>query len=234
MHKIIFSIVPVILFSLLTIIAGVFIHKRNANETRNELLATKIDTQTGSIPVMWENDGGMITSEIKTNYAIAGVDLLRNRAAFLFDEMNEKMDFFGDVLYVDETGQVLTTGCVDNGVDYDMILLRYTSDGIPDNTFNSQGYATHHNAAGGNGCDWGLALAEDHSGKIVVAGMSWNGIDYDMVIWRFTEHGTLDTTFHYPYGYKVVDTSLLKSKSDESIAVLAHEKAEKLIEEYSK
>ena len=68
--------------------------------------------------------------------------------------------------------------------------------GIPDTSFNSQGYAVHNGTAGGNGQDCGYGVAIDSAGKILVAGSSFNGANDDMVIWRYNSDGTLDTSFN--------------------------------------
>ncbi|MBN1618849.1 hypothetical protein JW887_05950 [Candidatus Dojkabacteria bacterium] len=66
-----------------------------------------------------------------------------------------------------------------------------------DTTFNSVGYTTHNNAAGGNGVDVALDSIVDSAGRYVVVGYSRNasGND-DMVIWRYLSNGTLDTSFN--------------------------------------
>ncbi|MCZ6690314.1 MAG: delta-60 repeat domain-containing protein [Planctomycetota bacterium] len=68
--------------------------------------------------------------------------------------------------------------------------------GILHTTFGSGGVAVHDNAAGGGGLDIGVDIALDSSGRILVVGTADNGIDLDMVIWRYTSAGALDTTFN--------------------------------------
>ncbi|MGB9613274.1 MAG: SBBP repeat-containing protein, partial [Candidatus Margulisiibacteriota bacterium] len=58
-------------------------------------------------------------------------------------------------------------------------------DGTLDTSFSSTGYVVHNNAAGGNGDDWGFSITTDSSGRILVAGYSYNGSNDDMVIWRY-------------------------------------------------
>jgi len=57
--------------------------------------------------------------------------------------------------------------------------------GVLDSTFGGRGYVVHNNAAGGNGNDRGKSIYVDSSGKIYVTGESYNGSNYDMVIWRY-------------------------------------------------
>ena len=54
-----------------------------------------------------------------------------------------------------------------------------------DKTFGGQGSVVHDGAAGAGGWDSGSSIALDSSGRILVAGSSQNGSDYDMVIWRY-------------------------------------------------
>lgn len=83
-----------------------------------------------------------------------------------------------------------------------------TAVGILDKTFNNpNGFAVHDNAATGNSNDVGTAVTLDSNTppRIVVAGHSWNGSDYDAVIWRYNADGTLDTAnFNTPKGYVVI------------------------------
>ena len=69
--------------------------------------------------------------------------------------------------------------------------------GAPDPTFGGGGVVVHNNAAGASSDDVALALTVDGSGRILVTGYSANTSFYlDMVIWRITDSGDLDTTFN--------------------------------------
>jgi uncharacterized delta-60 repeat protein len=94
-------------------------------------------------------------------------------------------DYVND-LVIDKDGKILITGKSKNSVgNNDMGIWRFNSDGSQDSAFNDKGYLFHNNAAGGNGHDSGRSLTLDKFGRILVAGYSENGIDDDMVIWRF-------------------------------------------------
>jgi uncharacterized delta-60 repeat protein len=104
----------------------------------------------------------------------------------------------GHDITTDLSGRILVAGYSWNASgNYDMAIWRYNSNGTLDTTFNGQGWITHNNAAGGNSIDEGSAIAMDSSGRILVAGYSYNASgNPDMVIWRYNSNGTLDTTFN--------------------------------------
>ena len=102
----------------------------------------------------------------------------------------------GRSIAIDSYGRILVDGYSDNGSNYDMAIWRYNSNGTLDTSFNGTGYATHNNAAGGNGGDSGSSITIDSYGRILVAGNSSNGSNYDMAIWRYNSNGTLDTSFN--------------------------------------
>jgi len=97
---------------------------------------------------------------------------------------------------IDANGKIVVAGYSSNGLNYDMTLWRYNSDGSLDTGFNGVGYVTHDGAAGGSGADAGVSVTIDANAKIVVAGYSFNGTDSDMTLWRYNSNGTLDTSFN--------------------------------------
>ena len=100
---------------------------------------------------------------------------------------------------LDSTGRILVTGRSWGGAasGYDMVIWAYDPTGSLDLTFGSGGVATHHNAAGGEGGDFGWAVAVDSSDRILVAGESFYlPTDYQMTLWRYNRDGMLDTSFN--------------------------------------
>ena len=75
----------------------------------------------------------------------------------------------------------------------DVAVARYTINGSLDSTFSGDGKVTTSFGGGDNGSLGGLAIQSD--GKIVVAGLMYNGSNYDFAVYRFNANGTLDTTF---------------------------------------
>ncbi|MCR4303793.1 MAG: Ig-like domain-containing protein [Gallionella sp.] len=90
-------------------------------------------------------------------------------------------------------GKILVAGSTNNGVDWDIALARYNSGGSLDTTFNTTGKVI---TAVGSSNDLAAALTLQADGKIVVAGASWNGHDYDFTLLRYNSDGSLDTTFN--------------------------------------
>ena len=104
---------------------------------------------------------------------------------------------FGRAITIDSSGKILVAGQSwgASGNFYDMVIWRYNPDGTLDTSFNGTGYVVHHNAAGGDGDDYGRDIAIDPSGRILVTGYSWNGTTYKMAIWCYSSNGSIDTTF---------------------------------------
>jgi len=69
----------------------------------------------------------------------------------------------------------------------DLSIWRFKLNGQIDANFNGNGYITHHNAAGGNGTDYGNKGIIDRNGRIVVAGMSRSAGYNSMVVWRYVD-----------------------------------------------
>src|SRR3990167_2042134 len=94
---------------------------------------------------------------------------------------------------IQSDGKIVVAGYSNNGSDYDFALVRYNTDGSLDTTFNSTGIVT---TAIGSSTDAANSVAIQSDGKIVVAGYSYNGSDYDFALVRYNTDGSLDTTFN--------------------------------------
>ncbi len=84
-------------------------------------------------------------------------------------------------------GKIVVAGLANNGTTDDLLLARYTSAGVLDTTFDSDGLAIVVDATGEQRLA-GVAIQAD--GRIVATG-SFNG---DFAIWRFLTGGAADAT----------------------------------------
>ena len=96
-------------------------------------------------------------------------------------------------LVLQPDGKIIVAGYFDNGSNDDVLLLRYTSSGLPDTGFGTGGVAVFGSAEGLSEEAKVVLLQPD--GSIVVAGSRYNGIDQDIILLRFNNNGTLDTGF---------------------------------------
>ncbi len=101
-------------------------------------------------------------------------------------------DDYATAIGIQSDGNIVVAGYSWNGSDYDFAVVRYNTVGNLDTTFDSDGKVT---TPVGIGDDQANAVAIQSDGKIVVAGYSWNGSDYDFAVVRYNTGGSLDTTF---------------------------------------
>lgn len=101
----------------------------------------------------------------------------------------------GKSITLDSAKNVYVTGSSWNGTNHDMVIWKYNSNGNFDRSFDNNGIVVHDNAAGGNGNDLGRSIFLDSFENVYVTGASSNGNNNDMVIWKYKNDGTLDTTF---------------------------------------
>jgi uncharacterized delta-60 repeat protein len=98
----------------------------------------------------------------------------------------------GSAVVIDSEGRIVVAGRSDNGIDDDFAVVRYTSAGELDTSFSTDGIVT---TAIGSSTDAGQAVVIDSQDRVVVAGIAWNGSDYDFAVVRYTSAGELDTSF---------------------------------------
>ena len=92
---------------------------------------------------------------------------------------------FAYALGIQSGDKILAAGFSNNGGNYDFALVIYTKDGIPDTTFGTGGIVT---TPIGSSDDNAYALGIQSNGtsfKIVVAGSSYNGSNYDFALARY-------------------------------------------------
>lgn len=91
---------------------------------------------------------------------------------------------------VQDDGKIVVAGCSTIAAVEQIVLLRYSSTGVLDTTFDGDGVVVT-DVSGANDCAYALALQED--GKPVIAGSADS--DTWALLSRYTSSGALDTTF---------------------------------------
>lgn len=89
-------------------------------------------------------------------------------------------------------GKLVVVGKSYSGSNYDIVAVRYNTDGSLDSSFDGDGIVK---TPVGNGNDAANAVTVQSDGRIVVAGESTGGSGYDVTVLRYTENGSLDITF---------------------------------------
>ncbi len=115
---------------------------------------------------------------------------------------------FGRAIALDPDGLIVVAGQTHGEErESDMTIWRYRSDGAPDTTFNLVGYVRHKTVTGGRESK-GNDMVLDSAGRILITGDGLkpddNEDNYDMVTWRLSPDGTLDTLFN-GVGYLIRD-----------------------------
>ena len=80
-------------------------------------------------------------------------------------------------------GKIVAAGNSFNGSNHDFAVVRYNTDGSLDTTFDTDGIQT---TAIGSGNDQAFAVVLQSDGKIVAAGNSFNGSNYDFAVVRYS------------------------------------------------
>ncbi len=94
----------------------------------------------------------------------------------------------GSGVVIQSDGKIVVAG---TGND-DIAVVRYNADGSLDTSFDGDGKVT---TAIGSGTDVGTSVALQSDGKIVVAGYSDSGSNFDLAVVRYNTDGSLDTSF---------------------------------------
>jgi len=99
---------------------------------------------------------------------------------------------YGRAMALQSDGKIVVAGQAYVSGSYDFAVARYNTNGTLDTTFDGDGKAT---TSFGSGTDEAYAVAVQGD-KIVVAGRSYNGSNYDFAVARYNiSNGSLDTTF---------------------------------------
>ena len=138
-----------------------------------------------------QNNGGNVEFAVARYTATGALDTTFNTTGKVTTAIGLSSAARSVVLQSD--GKIVVAGFAWNGSNYDFAVARYTSAGALDTTFNTTGTLT---TPLGSSDDLGQSVVIQSDGKIVVAGYSWNGSDYDCAVARYTAAGALDTSFN--------------------------------------
>ncbi|MCB0748645.1 MAG: hypothetical protein KDC90_14385, partial [Ignavibacteriae bacterium] len=103
-----------------------------------------------------------------------------------------KLDAAANALALQNDGNLIVAGYSYNGSNRDYTLVRYKTNGFIDNAFGTNGIVT---TPIGNSDDEIKSVIIQSDNKIVAAGNSFNGTNYDFSIARYDPTGILDNTF---------------------------------------
>lgn len=105
-------------------------------------------------------------------------------------------DDIGRCVAIQGDGRIVVAGSSHGIFDADFALARYLPNGSLDTTFGGTGRVTTAiSTAPDFAHDFGNAMAIQSDGRIVVAGMTYNGANYDFAVVRYLADGSLDTSF---------------------------------------
>ena len=92
-------------------------------------------------------------------------------------------------------GKLVAVGQAINGAYADFAIMRLSNNGTQDVSFGNGGTVLTNFATLTNLSDVATSVIQQIDGKLVVAGISNDGVDYDFVVARYNSNGSLDTTF---------------------------------------
>ena len=87
----------------------------------------------------------------------------------------------GHSIIIQSNGKIVVAGASFDGSNYNFAIVRYNSDGSPDNTFDSDGKVTTAISYD----DYASSAAIQSDGKIVASGYSPNGSNHDFAVVRY-------------------------------------------------
>ncbi|HEX7997047.1 MAG TPA: FG-GAP-like repeat-containing protein [Pyrinomonadaceae bacterium] len=152
--------------------------------------------------VVIQSDGKIIVAGYMSNGADADFALVRYNSngsrdtSFDGDGLLTTQFFGGDdqarAIALQPDGKIVVAGFVGSGFNFISGLVRYNADGSLDTTFDTDGKVTTQFS--GNS-DLMRAIAIQPDGKIVVAGSTIIGYNYNFALARYNPDGSLDSSF---------------------------------------
>ena len=106
----------------------------------------------------------------------------------------DSSDDHANSIAIESDDKIVALGYSINGINTNVAAARYNTNGSLDNTFDGDGKLTDSLIQGDTHY---TSTAIESDGKIVAAGYTWNGTNYDFAIARYNTNGTLDSTFSH-------------------------------------
>ena len=91
-------------------------------------------------------------------------------------------------------GNIVTAGTIQNGITSNMVLYRFNNSTL-DETFGINGTSTAAFGSTISYCNSAVIQINQNKEKIITAGHSWNGNNFDFALSRFSPNGILDSSF---------------------------------------
>jgi uncharacterized delta-60 repeat protein len=132
--------------------------------------------------------GGNMKNGSASDFTLARYDIDGSLDKTFSGDGIQQNDFEITAVAIQKEGKILTGGFVNSR----FALAQYTANGTPDNTFDKDGKLTD-SIRSGYTIYRSSAIQKD--GKIVVAGYTWNGSNFNLVIVRYNTDGTPDNSF---------------------------------------
>ena len=126
---------------------------------------------------------------------------------------------------IQSDGKIVVAGSSVNGIYSDFAMVRYNTDGSLDTSFGNGGKVT---SSIGNGNDFGMSVAIESNGKIVVAGYS-DSSKYNFAMIRYNTNGSIDPCF----GINGKVTTVMGSGNDYSHSVATQSDGKSVVAGYS-
>lgn len=155
----------------------------------NTDFATSVAIQTdGKVVVAGYSFNGTDNDFVLTRYSSLGVlDLTFGTSGIVMTDIGTGTDDMANAVAIKD-GKIVVVGSSGN----DFAIVRYNSNGSLDAIFDTDGKVI---TDVGGGVDVANSVAIQADGNIIVAGYSFNGVDNDFVLTRYTSAGVLDATF---------------------------------------
>lgn len=168
------------------------------------------DASIGAIAI--QNDGKIVAGGgvSSTNFALARYNI-DGSLDTTFDSDGKVITYIGNSdafitdLLIQNDGKIVSVGWVNGSLEYNFAITRHKTNGSLDSTFGNNGIVT---IPLGTSFGFGVceAVAIQGDGKILVAGMDYDGINQDnFAVARLNLDGSFDTSFD---GDGIVTTSI--------------------------